>query len=97
VLGCALHPCPCPIPTHTHTHTHTPPPQALADAQAHSGAPWSAYAQRLLSPDSQLWRWPRSGGHDDKAHPPIHPLKHYPGGDREKEALFEFVVRHFLA
>lgn len=32
-----------------------------------------------------------------QAHPPIHPLKPYPGGDREKEALFEFIVRHFLA
>ena len=79
-----------------------PPPslsflQGMIDAQAHSNAPWSAYAQRLLAPDSALYRWPRSGGHDDKAHPPIHPLKHYGGGDREKEALFEFVVRHFLA
>ena len=71
--------------------------QGMIDAQAHSNAPWSAYAQRLLAPESALYRWPRSGGHDDKAHPPIHPLKHYGGGDREKEALFEFVVRHFLA
>ncbi|KAI7839931.1 hypothetical protein COHA_006325 [Chlorella ohadii] len=35
--------------------------------------------------------------YDLRAHPPIHPLKPYPGGDREKEALFEFIVRHFLA
>ncbi|PSC67305.1 DNA topoisomerase 3-alpha [Micractinium conductrix] len=71
--------------------------KALIDAQAHGGAPWTAYAQRLLAPESNLFRWPRSGGHDDKAHPPIHPLKPYNGGDREKEQLFEFIVRHFLA
>ena len=40
--------------------------QALIDAQAHGGAPWTAYAQRLLAPESNLFRWPRSGGHDDK-------------------------------
>ncbi|XP_058092918.1 DNA topoisomerase 3-alpha isoform X2 [Magnolia sinica] len=36
---------------------------------------WGSYAQRLLDPDAGLWRNPGSGGHDDKAHPPIHPTK----------------------
>lgn len=40
--------------------------QGMIEAQAGGGAPWSAYAQRLLAPDSQLFRWPRPGGHDDK-------------------------------
>ncbi|KAI3430642.1 hypothetical protein D9Q98_005235 [Chlorella vulgaris] len=71
--------------------------RGMIEAQSRAAAPWTAYAQRLLAPDSPLYRWPRSGGHDDKAHPPIHPLKHYGGGDREKEVLFEFIVRHFLA
>lgn len=36
---------------------------------------WGPYAQRLLDPGSGLWRNPSNGGHDDKAHPPIHPTK----------------------
>lgn len=36
---------------------------------------WGLYAQRLLDPEAGLWRNPGSGGHDDKAHPPIHPTK----------------------
>jgi hypothetical protein len=36
---------------------------------------WGAYAQRLLNPEARLWRNPSNGGHDDKAHPPIHPTK----------------------
>ena len=81
--------------------------QGMIEVQAASSAPWSPFAQRLLAGSGGggagggggggLFRWPRSGGHDDKAHPPIHPIKHYPGGDRDKEALFEFIVRHFLA
>lgn len=36
---------------------------------------WGSYAQRLLDPAAGLWRNPSNGGHDDKAHPPIHPTK----------------------
>lgn len=36
---------------------------------------WGPYAQRLLDPETRLWRNPQNGGHDDKAHPPIHPTK----------------------
>lgn len=36
---------------------------------------WGPYAQRLLEPEGGLWRNPGNGGHDDKAHPPIHPTK----------------------
>lgn len=42
---------------------------------------WGAYAQRLLDPGSGLWRNPSGGGHDDKAHPPIHPTK-FSAGER---------------
>lgn len=34
---------------------------------------WGAYAQRIAS--GELWQRPRGGGHDDHAHPPIHPTK----------------------
>uniref|UniRef100_A0A0D9Z2H5 DNA topoisomerase n=1 Tax=Oryza glumipatula TaxID=40148 RepID=A0A0D9Z2H5_9ORYZ len=61
---------------------------------------WGTYAQRLLDPEARLWRNPSNGGHDDKAHPPIHPTKFSAGEtnwtDNHKK-LYELVVRHFLA
>uniref|UniRef100_A0A0E0K969 DNA topoisomerase n=1 Tax=Oryza punctata TaxID=4537 RepID=A0A0E0K969_ORYPU len=61
---------------------------------------WGTYAQRLLDPETRLWRNPSNGGHDDKAHPPIHPTKFSAGEtnwtDNHKK-LYELVVRHFLA
>eukprot|EP00268_Persea_americana_P023586 TRINITY_DN23151_c0_g1_i5.p1 TRINITY_DN23151_c0_g1~~TRINITY_DN23151_c0_g1_i5.p1 ORF type:complete len:712 (+),score=128.06 TRINITY_DN23151_c0_g1_i5:130-2265(+) len=61
---------------------------------------WGSYAQQLLDPESGLWRNPGSGGHDDKAHPPIHPTKFSTGESRwsqDHNRLYELVVRHFLA
>ncbi|GMN42283.1 hypothetical protein TIFTF001_011498 [Ficus carica] len=61
---------------------------------------WGSYAQRLLDPGSGLWRNPGNGGHDDKAHPPIHPTKFSAGEPRWSQdhlRLYELVVRHFLA
>ncbi|XP_035551186.1 DNA topoisomerase 3-alpha-like isoform X2 [Juglans regia] len=40
---------------------------------------WGSYAQQLLDPGAGLWRNPGNGGHDDKAHPPIHPTKFFSG------------------
>lgn len=61
---------------------------------------WGSYAQRLLDPGTGLWRNPGNGGHDDKAHPPIHPTK-FSAGERswsqDHRKLYELVVRHFLA
>ncbi|KAK3419318.1 hypothetical protein EUGRSUZ_H05141 [Eucalyptus grandis] len=72
-----------------------------AIVQEQRGHPvWGSYAQRLLDPSSGLWRNPSNGGHDDKAHPPIHPTK-FSGGERnwsqDHHRLYELVVRHFLA
>ncbi|XP_007048480.2 PREDICTED: DNA topoisomerase 3-alpha isoform X2 [Theobroma cacao] len=61
---------------------------------------WGSYAQRLLDPGTSLWRNPSSGGHDDKAHPPIHPTKFSAGEhnwSQDHRKLYELVVRHFLA
>ncbi|CAL4912722.1 unnamed protein product [Urochloa decumbens] len=61
---------------------------------------WGAYADRLLSPEERLWRNPSNGGHDDKAHPPIHPTKFSRGENNwspDHTRLYELVVRHFLA
>ncbi|XP_057972478.1 DNA topoisomerase 3-alpha [Malania oleifera] len=69
--------------------------------QEQQGHPvWGSYAQRLLDPESGLWRNPSNGGHDDKAHPPIHPTKFFVGESRwsqDHHRLYELVVRHFLA
>ncbi|KAF5745103.1 DNA topoisomerase 3-alpha isoform X1 [Tripterygium wilfordii] len=69
--------------------------------QEQQGHPtWGLYAQQLLDPDAGLWRNPGNGGHDDKAHPPIHPTNLFTGGDRWSNdhcRLYELVVRHFLA
>lgn len=61
---------------------------------------WGMYAQRLLNPEERLWRNPSNGGHDDKAHPPIHPTKFSTGENnwsQDHHKLYELVVRHFLA
>ncbi|XVF61075.1 hypothetical protein PTKIN_Ptkin08bG0100100 [Pterospermum kingtungense] len=61
---------------------------------------WGSYAQGLLDPGTGLWRNPGSGGHDDKAHPPIHPTKFSTGEhswSQDHRKLYELVVRHFLA
>ncbi len=70
-----------PLPTMHHAPSHYAPrhppfatePQGIVSE--HSGdRRWGPFAQRILS--GELWRQPRAGGHDDKAHPPIHPTKH---------------------
>ncbi|CAM6099776.1 unnamed protein product [Calypogeia fissa] len=61
---------------------------------------WGDYAQRLLDPASNLWRQPSDGGHNDKAHPPIHPTRFSQGEhswSNDHKRLYELVVRHFLA
>ena len=54
------------------------------------------YASQLQQPNRM--RRPRDGGHDAKAHPPIHPTKPPPanlsGNDLK---VYDFVARHFLA
>ncbi|KAH7665841.1 DNA topoisomerase III protein [Dioscorea alata] len=61
---------------------------------------WGPYALQLLNTESRLWRNPGSGGHDDKAHPPIHPTKFSAGESswsQDHHKIYELVVRHFLA
>lgn len=61
---------------------------------------WGSYAQRLLDPEENLWRNPSNGGHNDNAHPPIHPTKFSAGESgwsQDHTRIYELVVRHFLA
>ncbi|KAK3379381.1 DNA topoisomerase [Lasiosphaeria ovina] len=58
---------------------------------------WGEFAQSL---DDGAFQQPRQGRHDDKAHPPIHPIiyaaKSAFSNDNEKK-VYELVVRRFLA
>ncbi|EIE27522.1 prokaryotic type I DNA topoisomerase [Coccomyxa subellipsoidea C-169] len=63
-------------------------------------ARWGQHAQRIDS--GEMWAAPRGGGHDDHAHPPIHPTRWSApdanqGWDPNKRRLYEFIVRSFLA
>ncbi|QDZ19827.1 DNA topoisomerase [Chloropicon primus] len=85
----------------TETDKFSPEFDLRAIVAEHTSHPqWGAYASNLLDPQTGLWRNPGSGGHDDKAHPPIHPTKFTAGEanwDNKKKRVYEFVVRHFLA
>lgn len=85
----------------TETDSFSPRTDLLTIVQDQQGHPlWGSYAQKLLDPEAGLWRNPSSGGHDDNAHPPIHPTKFSAGESgwsQDHHRLYELVVRHFLA
>lgn len=58
--------------------------------------PFSEHAQAICS--GQQWGGPRNGNKDDKAHPPIHPVKAAKRQtlDNEQWSIFELITRHFL-
>lgn len=69
--------------------------RALVQKQTPSNQ-WGNFAQELVNGSFQQ---PRQGRHDDKAHPPIHPITYAAPtvlDDREKK-VYEFVVRRFFA
>lgn len=57
---------------------------------------WGQFAQNLADGGFQQ---PREGRHDDKAHPPIHPVTYAAPGalSADEGRLYEFVARRFLA
>ena len=57
---------------------------------------WGQYSQELLDGG---FRTPRSGRHNDQAHPPIHPVNHVVSAtlSADERKIYEFVVRRFLA
>jgi DNA topoisomerase-3 len=59
---------------------------------------WGSYATHLLEADSVGFQRPRSGGQNDKAHPPIHPTRGVgPGLDVNDRRVYELIARRFLA
>ena len=70
---------------------------ALVNEQTHNpNGQVAQYASTLLQQNRM--RRPRPGGHDDNAHPPIHPTKRPPanlsGNDLK---VYDLIARHFLA
>lgn len=57
---------------------------------------WGQFAQGLLDGG---FRTPRSGSHNDQAHPPIHPVNYADASalQQDQKKVYEFVVRRFLA
>ncbi|KAH6850274.1 DNA topoisomerase [Chaetomium sp. MPI-CAGE-AT-0009] len=57
---------------------------------------WGAFAQNLVDGGFQQ---PRQGRHDDKAHPPIHPITYAAAAalDDSERRVYELVTRRFLA
>lgn len=58
---------------------------------------WGSFAQSLL--DESKYSAPRTGKHNDEAHPPIHPITFTNGSQlsAKSKKIYELVVRHFLA
>ncbi|KAF5837281.1 DNA topoisomerase [Dunaliella salina] len=83
----------------TETDVFSPNMDLLSLIQDQAQDPrWGAHAQAIAN--GTMWQAPRAGGHDDKAHPPIHPVKYSPGENNwspEKKSLYDFIVRSFLA
>ncbi|XP_044758813.1 DNA topoisomerase 3-alpha [Coccinella septempunctata] len=65
----------------------------IVEQQTNDGN-WGSFAQRILSEGGPT---PRAGKKSDQAHPPIHPTKYAPGLSGQEKAVYEYVVRHFLA
>ncbi|ORY82060.1 DNA topoisomerase [Protomyces lactucae-debilis] len=59
---------------------------------------WGEYARGLL--EGGRFRQPRAGPHNDKAHPPIHPIAHVTRGacaSMEEHKVYTLITRRFLA
>ncbi|KAL5599520.1 hypothetical protein FOVSG1_007332 [Fusarium oxysporum f. sp. vasinfectum] len=69
--------------------------RALVEKQT-SDQRWGSFAQNLAS---GAFKQPREGRHDDKAHPPIHPITYASPSilSRDEARLYEYVARRFLA
>ena len=71
--------------------------RALVQKQ-HTDERWGQYAEDLSRGGFQQ---PREGRHDDKAHPPIHPIAHCSPGasgvNPDQFKVYEYITRRFLA
>ncbi|KAG5359843.1 DNA topoisomerase 3 [Yarrowia sp. C11] len=57
---------------------------------------WGDYAGTLV--DGDAFSTPRKGRHNDKAHPPIHPIAHCANfKTNDHKRVYELIARHFMA
>jgi len=72
--------------------------RAIVDQLRHNQE-FGDFADRVAA--GTLWGGPKNGKQDDKAHPPIHPVKNANKGDAGMSAdewrVYELISRHFLA
>ena len=62
----------------------------------HQNSAYQSFCDKLLSNNNSLYRFPRKGKHNDKAHPPIHPTgngSHLTGNNKR---VFDYISRRFL-
>jgi DNA topoisomerase-3 len=58
------------------------------------------FSSNLLDTKLKRWGGARKAKKDDKAHPPIHPVKMLRAADKfepAEEKVFDVILRHFLA
>jgi DNA topoisomerase-3 len=69
--------------------------QALVARQTQDNR-WGPFAQQLMNGG---FNQPRVGRHNDKAHPPIHPVNYVASTqlNQNEQRVYEFIVRRFLA
>ena len=62
---------------------------------------YGQYCLRLLNPREERYNNPKSGKGDDKAHPPIHPVRYSndinSNLNQKEKKVYDLIVRHFLA
>ncbi|KPA81303.1 putative DNA topoisomerase III [Leptomonas pyrrhocoris] len=62
-----------------------------------SNADVADFVHAMLADTATRVRPPLRGGHNDKAHPPIHPTKAWNATQEDRGKLYNLIVRHFLA
>ena len=82
--------------TETDTYKAGTDLQAILTTLSALPADIGPYATKLLT-QSGAFVYPGDGGHDDHAHPPIHPTRCETGLTGDARVVYEFVCRHFLA
>jgi DNA topoisomerase III len=82
--------------TETNTFNPTINLRKIVEELRH-GNGYGEFADRVAS--GEMWGGPKNGKQDDKAHPPIHPVKHAAKEDMSHDEwrVYELICRHFLA
>ena len=60
---------------------------------------YGAYCDKLLNEQDNRYNNPKMGKGDDKAHPPIHPVRYSSSENlsQKEKKIYDLIIRHFLA